>query len=207
MGGWVHRYESGRIGWKCIWRWSRIYICTLRCNLSSQTLNQLQKTTRRWQDKDEKHILHVRSRGVHSQCTPRLFSHTLKIFRYAVIARGDDWRIDAGARRFALRCLTQTKKTRPPSVTRPRTCPQNNPPFLLYPSICFCYRSPSMYFPPLACSLAQCWVFYRMLKASNTVMSLQSPLSWEWGLSWMLNGPQHSRWRLPLPGPCSMHDL
>lgn len=50
-------------------------------------------------------------------------------------------------------------------------------------------------------SLAQCWVFHRMLKASNTVMSPQSLLSWEWGLSWMLNGPRHSRRSSPPPGP------
>lgn len=47
----------------------------------------------------------------------------------------------------------------------------------------------------------QCWVVYRILKASNTVMSLQSPLSREWGLSRMLNGPQHSCCRSPPPGP------
>lgn len=66
----MHVHLYGRLSAQ-IWEWpnwlkthltmvSYIYIYTLRCNLSSQTLNQLQKTTRRWQDKDEKHILHVR---------------------------------------------------------------------------------------------------------------------------------------------------
>lgn len=38
----------------------------------------------------------------------------------------------------------------------------------------------------LLLSLSQYWVVYRMLKALNTVMSLQSPLSWDWKLNWML---------------------
>lgn len=47
----------------------------------------------------------------------------------------------------------------------------------------------------------QCWAAYRILKAPNTVMSLQSPLSRERRLSWMPNGPQHSCWCSPPPPP------
>ncbi len=87
----------------------------------------------------------------------------------------------------------------PPSLLSTFPCPQNHPP--LFPFYVLLPLFSIAVFLPLALSISQCWVVYRMLKASNTVMSLQSPLSWEWRLSWMLNGPQHSRWRSPPPGP------
>lgn len=143
---------------------------------------------------------------MHSQCTLKLFPQTLKSAAQCNCTgrRVEDQHRNT-TRRFAV-FNTNKKRACRRSLIPALAC-EIILPFSRTLLSAFTIVPHRWVFFPLARSLAQCWVLHRMLKASNTAMSPQSLLSWEGGLSWMLNGPRHSRWSSPPPGPCSTHNL